>query len=420
MRAALALLVALVLVCARARAGEGPGAPGDKARWAKADKHGFGTSASRSSRVWFTLRQTEMTEVYYPDLSHPSARALEFMVDGKPVTGGTVANDALTYTQTSETRAWRLIRTYVTDPERATVLIKVRFESRDGEDHDVEIEFDPQLYNDGDDDVGWTPRPRAARPRPPHRLRAGRPPEPHAHELGLQGPRGVDAARAHLRRAAARQRHPAGPYAPHRPRGRRDLTLALGFAQVASQALAAAKDTLEQGWDATAAGYRDGWITIATRCSRSRPPRCRSAAAYETSLYTLKAHEDKDNPGAFVASPSRPWRADDDPNPPGTPLGARPLPRRDRAARGGDKVGANRALDFLLEQQDDDGSFPAYTRVDGKGDGEATAAQGLPIVLVHQLGRENWSRRAPPPRRAPGPSADRRYRRRRSRPTWRG
>ena len=78
------------------------------------------------------------------------------MVDGKPVTTGTVTNDALTYTQTSETRAWRLIRTYVTDPERATVLIKVRFESKDGEDHNVEIEFDPQLYNDGNDDVGWT------------------------------------------------------------------------------------------------------------------------------------------------------------------------------------------------------------------------------------------------------------------------
>src|SRR4029078_7255744 len=142
MRAALALLIALLVAAAPAYAREkAPGAPGDKARWAKADKHGIGTSASRLSRVWFTLRQAEMTEVYYPDLSHPSARALEFMVDGKPVTGGGVANDALTYTQTIETRAWRLIRTYVTDPERATVMIKVRFESRDGEEHSVEIEF---------------------------------------------------------------------------------------------------------------------------------------------------------------------------------------------------------------------------------------------------------------------------------------
>ena len=133
------------------------------------------------------------------------------MVDGKPVTTGTVANDTLTYTQTIERPSVAADPHVRHRPERATVLIKVRFESWDGEDHDVEIEFDPQLYNDGDDDVGWTPGPRAARPRPPHRLRAGRPTEPDAHELGLQGPRGVDAARAHLRRAAAGQRRSSRP-----------------------------------------------------------------------------------------------------------------------------------------------------------------------------------------------------------------
>ena len=52
--------------------------------------------------MWFTLRGPNMTEVYYPDLAHPSARELTFMVDGKAVTSGTVANDTLAYTQTSE------------------------------------------------------------------------------------------------------------------------------------------------------------------------------------------------------------------------------------------------------------------------------------------------------------------------------
>ena len=71
-----ALVVAFALLApARAHARErAPGAPGDKADWASADKQGFGTSATRASRVWFTLRDAEMTEVYYPDLSHPSAR----------------------------------------------------------------------------------------------------------------------------------------------------------------------------------------------------------------------------------------------------------------------------------------------------------------------------------------------------------
>ena len=60
-------------------------------------------------------------------------------------------------------QAWRLIRTYVTDPERATVLVKVRFDSLDGEDHGVEIAYDPQLYNDGNDDVGWSRGTRCSR-----------------------------------------------------------------------------------------------------------------------------------------------------------------------------------------------------------------------------------------------------------------
>ena len=387
MRAALVLLIAL-LVAAPAYARErAPGAPGDKARWAKADKHGFGTSASRSSRVWFTLRQTEMTEVYYPDLSHPSARALEFMVDGKPVTTGTVTNDALTYTQTSETRAWRLIRTYVTDPERATVLIKVRFESKDGEEHSVEIEFDPQLYNDGNDDVGWSrgtallahdrhiasalvARPSLTRTSSGYKGREESTLLEHTYDALRPG---NVIQQAHTR-LTGRGSH-------------RDLTLALGFAQVASQARAVAEDTLEQGWDVTAAAYRDGWTTYRNTLFPIPAAALPVTAAYETSLYTLKAHEDKGNPGAFVASPSRPWGQ--------TPyhrVRARDLYHVATALlAAGDKVGANRALDFLLEQQDDDGLFPAYTRVDGKGDGEATA-QGLPIVLVHQLGRENWSR----------------------------
>ena len=67
-----------------------------------------------------------------------------------------MAQDALTFTQTSSTSDWRLTRTYVTDPQRSTVLIRVRFESLDDADHDLEIHYDPQLYNDGSDDVGWT------------------------------------------------------------------------------------------------------------------------------------------------------------------------------------------------------------------------------------------------------------------------
>jgi Glucodextranase, domain N len=61
-----------------------PGAPGDKAVWTEADKDGFGTSTETDSKVWYTLDDGELTEVYYPDLGTPSVRDLQFIVsDGK-------------------------------------------------------------------------------------------------------------------------------------------------------------------------------------------------------------------------------------------------------------------------------------------------------------------------------------------------
>ena len=77
--AALVLLGAPALAHARERA---PGAPGGKATWAPADKQGFGTSATKGSRVWFTLRKAELSELYYPDLSHPSTMNSSERADG--------------------------------------------------------------------------------------------------------------------------------------------------------------------------------------------------------------------------------------------------------------------------------------------------------------------------------------------------
>src|SRR4051812_24240089 len=77
--AAVSLAVALPAAAHAARTAA-PGAPGERHTWAPADKHGFGTATARGSRVWFTLRQAELSEVYYPDLSTPSLRDLQFVV----------------------------------------------------------------------------------------------------------------------------------------------------------------------------------------------------------------------------------------------------------------------------------------------------------------------------------------------------
>ena len=74
----LALLLALAWPAAAGAAKPpAPGAPGERHTWAPADKQGFGGAVQLGSPVWFTLRQTELTEIYYPDLSTPSLRDLE-------------------------------------------------------------------------------------------------------------------------------------------------------------------------------------------------------------------------------------------------------------------------------------------------------------------------------------------------------
>jgi Glucodextranase, domain N len=41
-----------------------PGAPGQTANWTDGDKDGFGTATALASKVWFTLDDGELTEVY--------------------------------------------------------------------------------------------------------------------------------------------------------------------------------------------------------------------------------------------------------------------------------------------------------------------------------------------------------------------
>ena len=57
-----------------------PGGPGADAHWPTAAKEGFGTSTSLRSKVWFTLANGVMTEVFYPTLDKPNSQSLKFIV----------------------------------------------------------------------------------------------------------------------------------------------------------------------------------------------------------------------------------------------------------------------------------------------------------------------------------------------------
>ena len=60
------------------------GAPGVEPRWTRGDKDGVGTAYSGSSRLWFTIWNGIVTELYYPTVDRPQMRDLQFLItDGE-------------------------------------------------------------------------------------------------------------------------------------------------------------------------------------------------------------------------------------------------------------------------------------------------------------------------------------------------
>lgn len=60
------------------------GAPGLDPRWTHGDKDGVGTAYSGSSRLWFTVWNGIVTELYYPTVDRPQVRDLQFLIsDGE-------------------------------------------------------------------------------------------------------------------------------------------------------------------------------------------------------------------------------------------------------------------------------------------------------------------------------------------------
>src|SRR3954463_465972 len=147
-----------------------PGVSTAGPNWTEADRDGYGTSSTTASKVWHTLDDGRLTEVFYPDLGTPSVRTLEFVVsDGRgftqrhPQAGNKrismIDSRSLTYRQVNtEPGRYRIVKTYVTDPARNVLMIRVRFESLSGRKLHLDVLYDPSLGNDHQDDVAHPDR----------------------------------------------------------------------------------------------------------------------------------------------------------------------------------------------------------------------------------------------------------------------
>ena len=146
-----------------------PGAPGNDARWTSAGKQAVGTSNTLASKVWFTLQGGALTEVFYPTADMPNVHVLEFVVVNRSNRKVETEREDTTHEiqvlnhhslsfrqiNTATNRAWKVIKTYTTDPGRSTVLIDVKFETKD-KALALYVYFDSSLNNSGMHDTAWT------------------------------------------------------------------------------------------------------------------------------------------------------------------------------------------------------------------------------------------------------------------------
>lgn len=140
--------------------GEAPGTPGAPLNWMTGNKQGLGTSTSLASKVWYTLSNGALSEVYYPSGDTANVRSLEFAVsDGATFVDRESENttqqiqlvddQALIYRQinTATSGKYQIIKTYVTDPNRATVLVHVRFRPLASGTYRLFLLYDPTIGN---------------------------------------------------------------------------------------------------------------------------------------------------------------------------------------------------------------------------------------------------------------------------------
>jgi len=419
--ASLLLLAMTGLAKAASSSSGAPGAPGEKAVWTPADKDAFGTSTTTASKVWYTLNNGELTEVYYPDLGTPSVRDLQFVVsDGATFaereTDATISSQevglvdgrALEYRQVNTDKGgkYKITKTYVTDPARSTVLVDVTFESLTGKPYQLYALYDPSLNNDGGDDTATSTD---------GKLLAS---DGNVASALVGAPRFAQASSGYLGTSDgwtdlkddyrmdwsySSASTPGNVVQTARTSltglsGSQHLTLSLGFGATTSAAFKGAQGSLTGGFPKAETDYQTGWHNYLGSLKET-PSSVGSSGSlehttYDVSAMTLAAHEDKTYRGAYIASPTMPWvwgTGLENPSGAYHLVWSRDLYQIATALlAAGDRAGAERALTYLFErQQKPDGSFPQNSTVDGTPHWGNTQLDevAFPIVLAWQLGR---------------------------------
>ena len=422
----LAALVAVSLAAPAAAAPAAPDGPGALSHFDLARKDCVGTARNTTSKVWLTVADGVLSDVYFPTNDNTNVETLQYVVtDGSTFTDlqtrdttytvKATDNRALTceVTTTAKSRRYKIVTDYVTDPSRPTVLIRSRFVALKGRlsDYRLYVRHDPTLNgNGGGGDGNGGADDGTIADAGGHTLLVGSDtvtktnaanrdyaiPVYSALDVtgGLEqatngfagqpsdGLKQLDTSHAltDLHDTATRGNLVQVGRVPLGRNG--EFTLALGYGDTKAHAISASQRSLHDGFGSADKAYERGWHAYDDKLVKPKRPKGARGShwndvvdEYYLSANYVKAAEDKTFPGAVAASLTSPWgQAVSAGDPANTYFGSyREVFARDlyeawtAVFMAGDRRTATDMTRFLFErQQQPDGSMPRNSLPNGK------------------------------------------------------
>jgi len=160
----LTVAVLWMLSSAVAGAATAPDGPGALSHFDLARKDCLGTARNTSSKVWFTIANGVLSDVYYPTNDNTNVETLQYVVtDGSSFTDIQTRDTTYTVelldpnaldcrvTATAKSGKYRIITDYLTDPANNTVIMHVKFQPLIGSlsSYQVYVIYNPSINGNG-------------------------------------------------------------------------------------------------------------------------------------------------------------------------------------------------------------------------------------------------------------------------------
>jgi glucoamylase len=390
------------------------GGPGTQPRWTQGNKDGVGTAYSASSRVWFTLWNGVVTEVYYPTVDRPQIRDLQLLVtDGKSFFHEEKRHlrscterltPALSYriTNTDPEERYRIVKEVIADPHLPCVLQRIRLSG------DPEFVSQLRVYALCAPHLeigGWgnnacvleaAGRDLLAAVKEGTWLALGATAPFSRLSCGYVGQSdGWTDLEDNLRMDWQFDQACDGNVAligELDPGGNSEFVLGRAFGDGRHNAVTTLLQSLATPFEMQQARYVEQWQRTHGHQLSLEPTSGDMGSLYHSSCSLLLAHEDKSFPGALIASLSIPWgeaKGDEDTG------GYHLVWVRDLVHSATGLLAAGhtetplRSLVYLAASQQEDGGFPQNFRIDGEAywRGIQLDEVAFPILLARHLQR---------------------------------